>query len=824
MKRDRVACVVSAAGLTLWAALIAAPLIFLCFAAARQPVSPAQSPAVGAGVTIRSFAIAAALAAGSVLLGYVPGRLLGTLRRGRGALFGLLLAPLLLPRCLLLYAWELVRSPTTPLGDFLSRRPALAVAAGASTSSLTLVLWTWPLAALLIGAGFRALDRDVERSAMIDASAPQRLARVTLPLLAPALLLAFGLCFVLLLSEFATHHLVGIDTLGTSLAVLYAETGSAAAVARAAWPVAVPALIVAIALWRRAADWSTRPPLAPPAAPRRLGRRWALVALLMTLTIVAPVVLLAAAVRDTRGFADFYALHREELGTSLLTAGVAAAAALLLAAGVLVAERLGRVGRAAACVVHPTILLAALLPGSLLGVSLVGIQGHLRAWTAFREGWWSVSAGLVGRFAGVVLILLRFGAEARSRHLAELAATDGASWSRSWWHVHLPALWHLPVAAFVLATMLGLLELQATTVLLPAGVPNFAQSLLNQMHYARDQQVIASCLVLVGGYAALGAGALALRAIWRVAGRTPVAGLLLACAAVALAGCGRQPAGRPEVVRHFGKTGRGPGEFLYPRAIDIAADGTLWVIDKTGRLQRFDAKGRYLGGFAMPDIERGKPTGFSVGPDGRLYVADTHYQRVMVYTPAGKLLRRFGSYGMGPGQFIYPTDVAFAPDGRLFVSEYGGNDRVSIYTRDGEFLRSFGSFGGGRGQLSRPSAVKVDPRRKCLYVADACNHRIAVYDLQGSLRRYLCSVGRGPGQLRYPYDLALRKDGRLVVCEYGNNRIQVLSPDGRSLGVYGSAGRQLGQLAAPWGVCVDGDENACVVDALNNRIQVWRLP
>jgi len=829
MRRDPAAVGLSAAGLMLWGALIAAPLAYLYACPPDRHIEKAQTSSVGVGVglglTVRSFALAAGLAAASVVLGYVPGRLLGTIRRGRTALLLGLLAPLLLPRYLLLYAWELLRSPTTPLGDFLSARPPLARAAGAVTSSLTLALWYWPLAALLIGQGFRALDRDIQRSAALDATGTQRFARVTLPLLAGTLLLAFGLCFVLILSEFATFHLAGIETLGTALAVLYAETGSVAAVARAAWPAAVPAAVVAVALWRRSEDWATRPALAPPEPPRRIGRRWAVLAGLLALTIVIPLILLATAVREGRHFADFYELHREELGTSLLAASVGAAAALVMAAGALTLSGLGRAARAAACVVQATILLAALLPGGLIGAALVHLQAALRSAAGPGEGWWSVSAGLTARVAGVVLILLRFGARARGGHLSELAATDGAGWSRTWWSVHLPALWPLGLAAFVLATMLGLVELPATTVLLPAGVPNFAQSLLNQMHYARDQQVIAACLVLAGSYAALAGGGLAVGALLRRR-RRRAAGAMLLLAAVALAGGGcdadRQP-GQPKVVGAFGTTGRGPGEFVYPRAIDLAPDGTLWVVDKTGRFQRFDTAGRHLGGFAMPKVQTGKPTGFSIAPDGKLYVADTHYHRVTVFTPAGRLVRQFGRYGQGPGEFIYPTDVAFAGDGRIYVGEYGGNDRVSIYTAGGKFLGGFGTFGSGRGEFSRPAALKVDRRRRCLYVADACNHRIAVYDLAGKLRRYIGSVGRQPGQFRYPYDLALAADGRLVVCEYGNNRIQVISPEGKSVGVYGGPGRQLGRLAYPWGVAVDAESNAYVVDAGNNRIQVWRL-
>jgi len=477
-------------------------------------------------------------------------------------------------------------------------------------------------------------------------------------------------------------------------------------------------------------------------------------------------------------------------------------------------------------VVLPTTLLAMLLPGGLVAASLVRLQGLLRATTGFQEGWYSVSAGLTARFAGIALLLLRFGAEARNRRLSELAATDGASWSRTWWHVHLPRFWQLPAATFALVTALGLIELQATAILLPPGGPDFSQTLLNQMHYARDQEVIAVCLMLVGGYTVLTAAALGLRALLRRRGAHATAGLLLALALAAVAGCRGRAPGEPEVVAAFGKTGRGPGEFVYPRAIDVAPDGTVWVADKTGRFQHLDRRGGVLGGFAMPKIQTGKPTGFSIAPDGSLYVADTHYHRVMVYSPAGKLLRQFGTYGTGDGQFIYPTDVAFARDGsgRLFVSEYGGNDRVCIYTAGGKFLGSFGSSGSGAGQFSRPSAVRVDAGRKCLYVADACNHRIAVYDLHGRLRRYLGAIGSEPGRLRYPYDLALRPRGDLVVCEYGNNRIQVLSPEGESLGVYGGPGRQLGRLAYPWGVAIGPDGHAYVVDAGNNRIQVWRLP
>jgi len=523
MRRDPAAWALAGVAVGLWALLIAAPLGGLYLWPNDPPITSAAAAAsLSAGVIVRSFVLAAALAAISVVLGWMPARLLGTARRGRGVLMVLLLAPLMVPRYLLLYAWDLLRSPTAPLGQFLSARPAWSRAAAAVTSSMVLVLWCWPLAALLMAQGWRAMGRDVHQSARLEAGAARRLTDVTLPLLAPAILLAFGVCFVLLLGEFATFHLAGIETIGTQLAVLYEETGSVGHVARSAWPAGAAALVVAVALWRRSADWSAAPPIAPPDPPRRAGAYRLVLAALLMLTIGLPVILLATAVRDAGGFANFYDLHREQLGTSALAAAAGGVAAVAMAAGALVLEGLGRGGRALTWLMHPTILLAALLPGSLIGASLVGLQAALRAGVGFQEGWWSVSAGLAARLGGIALILLRLGGSVRSRHLAELAAADGAGWSRTWWSVHLPTFWQIPAAALLLVTMLGLTELSATTVLLPAGVPNFAQGLLNQMHYARDQQVIATCLVLAGGYAAMllagGAGWAVTRAARRALG------------------------------------------------------------------------------------------------------------------------------------------------------------------------------------------------------------------------------------------------------------------------------------------------------------------
>jgi ABC-type Fe3+ transport system permease subunit len=238
----------------LWAVVILVPLVVL-FAQAVMPGREFEESGGFFRLMFDSFGLAAVIAAVSVLLGYIPGQLLGTSRRGKDLVLLLLLMPLVLPRYVLYYAWTLLLSPTTQVGRYLSSNPEVARFVGALTSSAVLVLWYWPLAGLLIAQGWRSIDRQIQDSARLDADSFQIFRKVTLPLLARPILLAFGVCLVLSLSEFATFHLAGIRTIGTELAVLYELTGSESCLIKAAWPVTIVAVVLAVTLGRGAQSW-----------------------------------------------------------------------------------------------------------------------------------------------------------------------------------------------------------------------------------------------------------------------------------------------------------------------------------------------------------------------------------------------------------------------------------------------------------------------------------------------------------------------------------------------------------------------------------------
>ena len=288
---------------------------------------------------------------------------------------------------------------------------------------------------------------------------------------------------------------------------------------------------------------------------------------------------------------------------------------------------------------------------------------------------------------------------------------------------------------------------------------------------------------------------------------------------VSAAGCEPAPLSPNGVVGVFGGVGLGGGEFSYPRAITAGPDGTIYVVDKSARVQRFSPDGTFELAWRMPEKQAGKPVGLTVHPDGRVFVADTHYHRVVIYDRDGHLLDQFGEPGNGDGQFQLPTDVAIDAEGFVYVSEYNGNDRITKWSANLQFVAQVSPPDIAGQPLNRPAGIDIDAEQT-LWVADACNHRVVRLSLNGDVLAVFGEMGTEPGQLRYPYDITVTPEGELLVCEYGNSRLQWFDKQGRSLAVWGGPGREIGQLWCPWGAIVGANGRVYVVDSLNSRIQI----
>ncbi len=219
------------------------------------------------------------------------------------------------------------------------------------------------------------------------------------------------------------------------------------------------------------------------------------------------------------------------------------------------------------------------------------------------------------------------------------------------------------------------------------------------------------------------------------------------------------------------------------------------------------------------------PEALAFAPDGDLYVADQFSHVVQRFSPAGRFLGQWGSYGSGPGQFGAVDGLAVDGRGDVYVLD-STHDRVERFTPSGRLLGEWGRPGRALGEFDfgpgfgpdKPPGGGIAVGGGYVYVSDSAANRIVRFDLDGSHPVLWGRPGSGPGQFSSPRGLAVA-GGVVYVADEGNHRIQALSLSGRPLYAEGTFGKEPGEFVNPFGVAVHG-ARVYAVDDNNNRIVV----
>lgn len=823
----------------LWLAAVGAPLLFGGFALLATPRTDVTTHNAGQ-VFATSCLWGLMVATGATLIGWAPGRLLGKSLHHRGypLLAAAMLGPICLPAYVVFFAWWQSWPADSALFAWAAER-GLRVLARHGTLLLGLLCWSWPLVAWCVAGSASLAPRRGDELLILDgASLPRRMLAM-LRSDRRGLCVGFLLVFLVTFNNTTCFDLAEIFSFGNELRAVAALGGSVSDVLISGLPAIFIAVGGAAVVW---GSLSGRPARTPGSVSPSGRLSVVAAAAIWLFTVACPLTLVTVNLAQRGGIGGHLRQFLDLYGMSTVVtysmAATAAAISAVLAIGLARAwHDTDRSVRAAGHVIALSWLLAAAVPGTIVGVALEAAYNRGVLQNLVYSTPAILVMGYLARFGFVAVLMGRWIASRESRGLADLRRIDGAETVLGWFQASRPRIVAGATAAAAVVFVLCLGEIPVVSQVHPPGQGPLSMAVLNAMHYQRPETVVIASL-LTAAVAAL--VALFVAIVWlpgqvtRRLLQSPARiarGLLIGVfvgALAATAGCAptdpeNQKPLRPRIT--FGIAGTGMGQFNYPRGIAVDRERRLiYIVDKTARIQRFGFDGVPQTQWRMPEWESGKPTGLNVAPDGRVFVADTHYFRVIAFDQEGKELLRFGSYGQEDGQFIYPTDIEFAPDGRLYVSEYGGNDRVQVFTAEGEFLFTFGSHGDGPDQFDRPQSMMFNEDHTELFIADACNHRIVVVDPQGNLLRILGGTGRGAGELAYPYDLVLLEDGSILASEYGNHRIQRLaSSDGRCLGLFGRLGRAEGELQYPWGVDRCG-ETVFVLDSGNSRVQVIRSP
>jgi DNA-binding beta-propeller fold protein YncE/ABC-type spermidine/putrescine transport system permease subunit II len=523
------------------------------------------------------------------------------------------------------------------------------------------------------------------------------------------------------------------------------------------------------------------------------------------IALVTPIVALVLSMGRPLDLARIWNEFSPQLIGTMLVAGATGVMGIILALAAVPRRSRGLLGMS---------IVSFLMGGQILAIALIRLYNH--PWLDWvYEGLPIVVMAYIGRFGWILVSAAAVTWSQPWRQMRDLAAVDGASAMQTACYVIWPLAWPILGASAMFVLILSLSEVPATVLISPQKPQMLVPMLMTWVHMLRYDAMIEASLLMAAMVVVLGLIALSLGWIGRRAIR--LMSILLMVGLI----CGCRDRSKPEAI--WCSTGIGPAQVVYPRGIAYSSsDDSFFVVDRTAHIQHLDHEGRFIADWHTPIWEQGKPVGLTVGPDGDLYVPDTHYHRILVYSSKGDLLKEWGSKGTNDGQFIYPTDIAFDEKTHIFISEYGDNDRVQVFDHDGKFLYKFGKFGDGPGEFSRPQSMVIDG--DLIYITDACNHRLDVFKTDGTFVRTMGKVGSGPGEYRFPYGLDMDSSGHLVVCEFGNNRVQLIDKEtGKGLAAWGMAGRGPGELAYPWGVAVDKHNRIVAVDAGNNRLQVFEF-
>lgn len=255
-------------------------------------------------------------------------------------------------------------------------------------------------------------------------------------------------------------------------------------------------------------------------------------------------------------------------------------------------------------------------------------------------------------------------------------------------------------------------------------------------------------------------------------------------------------------------------QLVHPFGVDFGADGTIYIIEMSGgeRLRAIDAKGNLITlagtlknkGYSG-DGGSGKDATFNgmhslaVGPDGKVYLADTWNNCVRAFDP------KTGTVNLVKGK---PIPLAAGTRQPPPNTELGG-----VY------------------------CIAADPNGKFLFVCDLDRKKIFKIEYATGTMTLLAGNGQkgAPKEngdaatepLVDPRAVAADANGNVYILERGGNALRVVSPEGKIRTVAGSGKKGTAgvggpalqvQMSGPKHISIDRDNSVLIADTDNHRI------
>ncbi|MDP9053870.1 MAG: hypothetical protein M3N93_06150 [Acidobacteriota bacterium] len=301
---------------------------------------------------------------------------------------------------------------------------------------------------------------------------------------------------------------------------------------------------------------------------------------------------------------------------------------------------------------------------------------------------------------------------------------------------------------------------------------------------------------------------------------------------------------------YFGDTGPATSAQLdFPLRVTVDSKGNYYFVDfltqvirevSNGYIKTIAGNGTY--GFqgdngSAVQAEISDVHGIAVGPNGHVYIADTHNARVREIVPGGNIYTLAGNGTVGytgdgaaatKAELSVPSGVAVDSAGNVYIADYGNaavrkvDSKGNISTIAGTGSWGYSGDGGpaNKAALAGPYALTFDPSGN-LYISDLGNTNIREITTDGNIHTVLSNVSAE--------SIAVDAAGSIYFPSYQSSTVQKVLANGTKFTIAGTGSPGFSgdkgpgtraQLNQPYGLALDGSGDVYVADSGNQVIRL----
>ena len=222
------------------------------------------------------------------------------------------------------------------------------------------------------------------------------------------------------------------------------------------------------------------------------------------------------------------------------------------------------------------------------------------------------------------------------------------------------------------------------------------------------------------------------------------------------------------------------GELRNPKGITLdRARNEVYVCDlDNGRIQVLSTIGEYVRQFGRDHLT--EPYAICISQQDELFVTDRATQCVLKFSLTGEFLKRAGSRGNKPGQFMGIAGLC-CEAGLVYICE-AIKQQIQMFDSELNFIKDF-----GYGELSTPSDIHI--LSDTIYILSANNSCIYCYNRDFTLRKKIDLFGQEQLMISALF-FTIDKKGNFLIADASLQQIRIFSSKGVLSNILGR-GQQL---------------------------------